>query len=332
VTSALRPDRRRLLLAPAAAALCLRVGAEGTVRAYRIGVLGPDGSDASGPTWEAFVDELSQRGYVQGRNLVLERRFGEGDRIDLLDRYAAELVAQKVDLIYAVRGNASALAAKKATATVPIVFYSSNDPVGVGLVSSLPRPGGNVTGNATLGSDVVAKGLELLAQAAGKLTQFVLFVPAGIRALGWFAKSEAALVEAGARLGAKAHFVEVREVDEMAALVQRLERQGIDAALLFDFPLFRPHQERIAALFIEHRLPSYGYARAGFLLHHDVSRPQLARNAAAYVDRILKGARPADLPVEQVKVFQLAINLKTAKALGLTIPPSLMLRADEVIE
>jgi putative ABC transport system substrate-binding protein len=325
-------DRRHATAALLCALGSWDAGAQASGRLHRVGVLGVDSSDGSGLVWEAFVDELAKRGYIEGRNLVLERRFGEHDRVELLEPRAAELVASKVDVIYAAGGVVSALAAKRATSTIPIVFFSAGDPVAVGLVQTLARPGGNVTGNATQGVDIVSKGLQILAEASGRMTQFVLFLPAGMRSQVGFARTESLLSEAGARLGAKARFVEVTDVEQIGAQLRMLAREGVDAVLLFDFPMFRAHMDRIAALLIERKLPSYGYARAGFLMHYDMSRPRLARSAAGYVDRILKGAKPAELPVEQVNVFELVINLKTAKAIGLTVPKSLLLRADEVIE
>lgn len=326
-------DRRRAAAALLCAGTWLHAHAQATraSRPRRIGVLGPDPSDGSGLVWDAFVDELARRGHVEGRNVVFERRFGEGDRADLLALRAGELVAANVDVIYAARGTASALAAKQATAAIPIVFYSANDPVGTGLVAELARPGGNITGTATQGTEVISKGLQILAEAIGRMAQFVLFLPVGVRSQTGFARTEGLLGEAAARLGARARFVEVADVEQLGEQLRVLVREGVDAVLLFDFPVFRPHLERIALLLIERRLPSYGYARAGFLLHYDVSRPQLARAAAVYVDRILRGAKPAELPVEQVSVFELVINLRTARSLGLNVPRSLLVRADEVI-
>jgi len=332
VNRELAPDRRRATAALLCAAAGVRAPAQGVGARRRIGALCPDPSDCSGAVWDAFVDELARRGHVEGRTVVFERRSGEGDRADTLTQGAAELVASKVDVIYAARGTASALVAKRATTSIPIVFFSANDPVGAGLVKSLAQPGGNVTGNATQGTEIVSKGLQLLAEAAGRMTQFVLFLPVGVRSQAGFARTEAQLAAAAARLGAKARFVEVADVAQLAGLLPGLVREGVDAVLLFDFPLFRPHHERIAALLIERRLPSYGYARAGFLLHYDISRLQLARSAAAYVDRVLRGAKPAELPVEQPNVFELVINLKTARALKLSVPKSLQLLATEVIE
>jgi putative ABC transport system substrate-binding protein len=325
--------KRRWLLHQLLAGLAAPAWAQPAREPRRVvGVLGHDASDGSGPVWDAFVDELARRGFVEGRNLRFERRFAEDPRVNLLDRHAAELAALGVDVIYALGGSPSALAARRATARIPIVFFAAPDPVASGLVASLARPGGNVTGTSTLGLEIVGKGLQYLAEAVGSIRRFVMFLPEGARGQSWFARSEAAIVEAGGRFGAMAAFVEVRDFDHLSAWLSGPERRGVDAVMLFDFPVFRPHLSDIAALLVTHRLPSYGWAQAGFLLNYDVSRLSLARGAAAYVERILKGARPADLPVEQVREFELAINLRTARALGLNIPSTLLARADTLIE
>ena len=327
--------RRRAVMAgvisAAAGAAPRRALAQAVVAVRRVGVLAPDASDLQGPLWEAFVDELARRGHVEGRTLVLERRFGQGDDPALVERLAAELVALKVDVIYAARGSMSALAAKKATASIPVVFYSSGDPVNLGLVASLGRPGGNLTGNSVQGFDTLSKGLQLLAEAVGKLSAIACMLPRGARAQPWFATLDRVLGQAAKALGARFEFVEVASIIDMPAIVKRLARERFDAAMVSDFPPFRPHMARIAALFAEHRLPTFGSAFDGFLLHYGEPRLLLARMAAGYVDKILAGAKPADLPVEQISTFEFVINLKTARALGLTIPQSLLLRADEVI-
>lgn len=306
--------------------------AQSARRVYRVGVLGPDASDGEGLVWDAFVDELAKRGYVAGRNLVLEMRLGQGDRPEQLDKLAAELAALKPDLIYAARGTLSALAAKRATTTIPIVFYSSGDPVAMGLVASLARPGGNVTGNSVQGFDLVTKAVELLAETLPKVQRIAYLQPEGSRAMPWYPQLLRSMESAARARGATVEFIDVASIDAIEALVARLARQHFDAAIVVDFPLFRPHLERIAELFIRHRLPAYGNAHDGFLMHYGEQRLTLARMAAAYVDRILKGARPAELPVEQISTFEMVINLKTARALGLSVPAAVMLRASRVIE
>jgi putative ABC transport system substrate-binding protein len=298
----------------------------------RVGVLAPDLWDRDSPEWNEFVAELARRGYVEGRNLVFERRFGDSGRLDLLEMFAAELVGLKVDVIYATRGTAVALAAKRATTTTPIVFYSSADPVGMGLVASLPRPGGNLTGSSIQERVVSSKSLQFLAEAVGRLSGIAYVQPRGTRSLPWFPAFEADLTTTAKGLGATIEFFDVEAVAEIEPLVKRLVRQGVNAAMVEEYSLFRPQLNRIATLFVAHRLPTHGNARAGFLLHYQVRSLILARMAATKVDRILHGARPSELPIEQASEFELVVNLKTAKALGLTIPQSLLLRADEVIQ
>ena len=331
------PRRRRVAAALAAAASSLwtvsRLAmAQPAPKMHRIGVLGPDVSDGQGHVWNAFVDELARRGHVEGRNLVFEKRFGQGDRAELVDRLAAELVALKPDVIYAARGSFSALAAKRATATIPIVFYSSGDPVGMGLVASLARPGGNLTGTSVQGFDIIAKALQLLVEALGKPSRVAYLAPTGTRQAPWFGGLEATLNRSAQALALKVEFVDVPSVDALEPIIRQLVRDRVDVAIVSDFPLFRPQLEHIAELFIKHRLPAYGDAYSGFLMHYGEQRVKLARMAAAYVDRVLAGTKPADLPVEQLSTFELVINQRTAKALGLSVPVALLLRADEVIQ
>ncbi len=309
-----------------------RLAAQLARKVVRVGVLGPDVSDGEGLVWDAFVDELAQRGYVQGRNLVLELRLGQGDRPEQLDRLAAELVALKPDVIYAARGTVSALAAKRATSTIPIVFYSSGDPVAMGLVASLARPGGNVTGNSVQGFDLVGKAIELLTEMLPKVQRIAYLQPEGSRAMPWYPQLLRSMESTARARGVTVEFIDVAGIDALEALIARLARQRYDAAIVVDFPLFRPHLERIAELFIQHRLPAYGNANDGFLMHYGEQRLKLARMAAVYVDRILQGAKPAELPVEQISTFEMVINLKTARALGLNVPAAVMLRASRVIE
>jgi putative tryptophan/tyrosine transport system substrate-binding protein len=298
----------------------------------RIGVLCPDVSDGTGPLWDMFVEELARRGHVEGRQVSFVKRCGREDSVELLAKAAAELVALKVDLIYAARGTASALAAKNATKSIPVVFFSSADPVGLGVVESLARPGGNLTGSAVPVFDTVRKGIELLAEMVPGLRQFAFFRPPGTQSLPWMRRTEEVLRAAAQRLALQARFVDVEWVQQMPALIAEAARQGPTAMVLFDFPMFRPELQRIASVCIEHRQPSYGSTYAGFLLDYGEPRYDVARTAAAYVDRILRGARPADLPVEQVSTYHLIINLRTARAIGLKVPPAVLLRATEVLE
>ncbi len=320
------------------AAVAYPASAMGPVRAapaskvYRIAVLDPDPASFAGQ-WHEFVAELARRGYVEGRNVSFERRFGEELRPDVVARLALDLVALKPDVIYAAHGTLSALALKKATKTIPIVFYSSGDPVGTGLVASLARPGGNLTGNAISSFETFPKSLQYLKEILGKLSRVVEIQTLGTRELPWFAQMDAAVMAAAGRLGAKFEYVDVSSMEDVEREVARLAREGVDAVTFGggNAPQFRPHMRRIAALFVEHRLPSIGDPEEGFLLQYQPNFAHIARKSAEYVDRILRGARVADLPVEQVSEFELSINRKTADAIGLKIPGPILLRADRVI-
>lgn len=334
--------RRPLLAAALVPALSIwpgSAGAQTVARVYRVGVLFPDPAEADSESWHTFVDELARRGYVEGRTLHFEKRFAKVYNPAQLDQLAVELARLAPDLIYAELGTQSALAAKKATATIPIVFYSSADPVGLGLVASLARPGGNLTGNAILSYIIEPKTLQLLVEAVGKRKRIAYICQAGTRRLVWFPKFAAAMTAAAEALGANLQFVDYETDDQIDDIVTRLVTEGVDAAYLSG-PLRdrgRSAQRRVAEIFIAHHLPTAGDpssedADDGLLLRYRAAGEALARTAAEYVDRILKGAKPADLPVQQPTRFELTLNLKTAKALGLTIPPALLLRADRIIE
>jgi putative ABC transport system substrate-binding protein len=302
-------------------------------RTWRIGVLGAvGGGGGDGPYWPAFVDELHRRGRSEGRDFTLVRRYAEPGDLATLAQMATELVAMRVDLIYAIDGSPSALAARRATQTIPIVFFSSADPVGLGLVRELSRPGGNATGSMPMAYESAAKGLEILAELLRLMRHAVFFLPRGQRAAPWIAGLERALQRTASRLAARLSFVEHASADELLAGLPALVRQGVDAVMLFDFPPFQEKSDRIAEALIAHKLPSYGHAAGGFLLQITQDRHQLARNSARHVDRILDGARPAELPVDQLSVHQLVINLRTARAIGLRIPRAVLARAAEVIE
>jgi putative tryptophan/tyrosine transport system substrate-binding protein len=268
---------------------------------------------------EAFLQGLRDLGYVEGRNVVIEYRSAEG-KLERLPALAAELVALQVDVIVA-GGPAHALAAKQATRTIPIVFAAAADPVTDGLVTSLARPGGNVTGLSNLGSNLVGKGLEQLTQAVPGVSRVaVLWQPGAFG--GRTEKDMLKEVEVAApALGVRLQFVEARGLlgNDQGA------RGCSDCAA-----------KQIVGLAMRHRLPMASefreFAVAGGLISYGPSLTDLARRAAVYVDKILKGAKPGDLPIQQPTKFELVVNLKTAKALGLTIPQTLLQRADQVIE
>lgn len=300
-------------------------------RTQRIGVLFADQRDL-GTQWDFFVSELARRGLVAGRSIDFDiRTASNGDRQQLA-RLAEDLVRNKPDLIVAAGGSATAMAAKSATRDVPIVFLGSGDPVALGLVASLARPGGNITGVSSQTFDGYAKGLEILVQLAGGRKRVVAMDPIGESAKTYFPRYVEVLTATARSLDATIRFVEYESVDAVGPLVKALVEQGMDAAFFGDGPGHdAATNRRIADIFIEHRIPTVGIASDGMLLGYRAPWEDRLRTAAEYVDRILKGAKPGTLPVPQPISVGLAINLKTAKAIGVTIPQSILLRADQVI-
>ena len=292
----------------------------------RIGFLG----DAPVFLTEAFEQSLRELGYVEGQNVAIERRAPEWKQ-ERLPGLAAELVRMKVDVIVAANTRATE-AARQATSVIPIVFTVSGDPVAEGLVASLARPGGNLTGLATTSPELVGKQLEMLKAIVPKATRVAVLEnpaqPSHARAV------QQAEVAARA-LGVKLQALEARTPSEIEAAFATMSSQRVDGVLVLRDAEFRAHRSQIVALAAKRRLPAvYGLreeAEAGGLVAYGASVPELFRRAATYVDKILKGAKPAELPVEQPTKFELVINLKTAKALGLTIPSSLIVQADQVI-
>jgi putative ABC transport system substrate-binding protein len=285
-------------------------------------------------TREAFLQGLRDLAYVEGRNVVIEYRDAEG-KLERLPALAAELVTLTVDVIVAV-STPQVLAAKQATKTIPIVFASAADPVTSGLVTSLARPGGNVTGLSFLAPELVGKRLEQLTQAVPGVTRVaVLWQPGGHGERT--AKDMLKEAEAAARaLGVRLRFVEVGGPADFDRAFADMTRAHADALTVLSSTLLFVERRRLVDLAAKNRLPavytSREYVDAGGLIAYGPALADLFRRAATYVDKILKGAKPADLPVEQPTKFELVINLKTAKALGLTIPQSLLGRADEVIQ
>ena len=282
----------------------------------------------------AFRQGARERGYVEGQNLFIEYRPAEG-QLDRFPALAADLVRLKVDLI--VAGSTSAArAAQKATTTIPIVAPTMGDPIGDGLVASLARPGGNITGLTFLGPELAPKRLELLKEALPKMSRLVgIWHPGSLSERT--AKDMLSQTETAARtLGVHLELVEVRSPDEIDRAFSTMARQRPDAFVMFPSVMFFIERRRVIDLAQKHRLPSIYVSREfvdlGGLISYGASIADLFRRTAVYVDKILKGAKPVDLPVEQPTKFELIINLKTAKALGLTIPQSLLQRADEVIQ
>ena len=288
---------------------------------------------------DLFVQELRELGYVEGQNILIEWRCAEDATPARVRELAIELVQLPVD-VFVGQASAGPLAAMQATRTIPIVFLNVADPVAVGLVATLARPGGNVTGvSAQVGLEFHTKQLQLLVEAVPGVTRVaVLLHGAFIRALpvAFWAPLQHVLEETARSLGVHLQMVEVEAADELEGAFAAMTREGAEALLLLSGPFVSMHRRRIAELAVQHRLPSMHLARgpveAGGLMSYAASGRDMNRRGAAYVDRILKGTKPADLPVEQPTKFELVINLKTAKALGLTIPPTLLFQADEVIQ
>jgi putative ABC transport system substrate-binding protein len=318
----------------AAAALCilsvpLLSDAQQPAKVPRVGYLTPTSQPVRE---EIFRQELRRLGYVEGRNIAMEYRSANG-RFERLPDLAAELVGLKVDLIVAVVTQA-ALDARRATGTTPIVMVGVSDPVGSGLVASLARPGGNVTGTSSLAADVVGKQLELLHEIFPKASRVAaLWNPAN----PVFQKLQLAEVKAAAaKLRVQLQFVEARTPGDLDRAFAAMARERPGALLVLGDPMFGSNFARIAALAIKHRLPAVGGSResaeAGALVTYGPDYSEAYQRAAAYVDKILKGGRPGELPVEQTTKFELVVNAKTARAIGVTIPPSVVMRADKVVE
>ncbi len=314
-----------LLAAPIAAE------AQAPAKVPRIGFLGAVWPTDDTDRLEAFRQGLRELGYVEGQNIVIEYRFGEG-RPERLPALAAELVRLKVDVI--VTGGPSAHeAAKQATSTIPIVVAVTGDPVAAGLVASVARPGGNITGLASMAPELVGKQLELLKEVAPKVSRVAVLRNPSNQGHPFVLRQ----AEGAARaLGVQLHILQARTPPEIEAAFAAMSRQRAGGVLVLRDGLFIAQRTQIAALAAKNRLPAmYGLreeAEAGGLMAYGASVPHMYRRAATYVDKILKGAKPADLPVEQPTRFELVINMKTAKALGIKFPQSILIRADQVIQ
>ncbi len=307
----------------------LAADAQPAGKVWRIGILG---NTPASTAWEAFRQSLRQHGYVEGQNIVVEARWSEG-RIERFPGLAAELVRLKVDVIVAA-STPGVQAAKQATSTIPIVIAAAADPVGMGLVASLARPGGNVTGLSFLSTlDTRGKWLEILKEAVPKVSR-VAFLWNSTSPIE--ARSLDAMQTPARALGLALRPVEARGPNEFEGAFAVMTRDHADALIAMDSHLNVTYRTPIVALAAKHQLPAmYGFrefVEAGGLMSYGPDLSENFRRAAVYVDKILKGAKPGDLPVEQPTKFELVINLKTAKALGLTIPQSILIRADEVIQ
>ena len=302
-------------------------GAQSAARIHRIAVLGNENN----PPWEGFRQGLRDLGYIDGRNVTIEWRWSEG-KTDRLPSLATELVALKPDVIVA-SGTQAVRAAKQVTGAIPIVMTTASYPDKVGLVESLSRPGGNVTGLSNASPDLSGKKLELLKEIAPK-TSRVAVVSNPANPVEILAVKE--LVAVAVVLGLEIQSVEVRSPDDFSAAFAALSSRRVHALLALGNPVNFRGRQLIAEFALKNRLPSMYdeglFVEAGGLISYAPSFTDLFRRAATYVDKILKGAKPSDLPVEQPTKFELVINVRTATILGLTVPPSLRLRADRIIE
>jgi putative ABC transport system substrate-binding protein len=314
-----------------AAAWPLGARAQRSSKVYRIGVLETTSMSLNAANLDAFRQGLRERGYVEGQNFVIEYRSADG-RGERFPGLAAELIRLNVDLIL-TRGTPAAQAAKKATESIPIVMAASGEPVVSGLVTSLARPGKNVTGLSALTQQLQAKRLALFKEMLPGMTRIAALTNMSnpILSAEWHDTEMA-----GGALGVQTLLVDVRRPEDIARAFDTATRERADAAVVSIDTVTQSTRVSIVEFAAKHRLPAIYSSRefvdAGGLISYGVSFPDLYRRAATYVDKILSGARPGDLPVEQPTKFELVINLTTAKALGLEIPPSLLARADEVIE
>jgi ABC-type uncharacterized transport system substrate-binding protein len=308
----------------------LTAEAQTAEKLYQVGLL----STGSGPTWRdqwaPFIEAMRELHYIEGRNLVLRPAFGDG-RAERLPALAADLVRAQVDVIVTTGGPA-VVAAQRATSSIPIVMMVVTDPVAQGLAASLARPGGNVTGLTSLVPGLSQKYVELLREVLPTASQFTVVVsPANPPP-----EQRRELEEAGRVLGVAVSIVQVSGPDDFADVLVRAKQDGAAGIIVPSDPVTFLHRRALAHLALQYRLPgiywSREYVEEGGLMTYSANLADLRRRAATYVDKILRGVRPADLPIEQPTRFELVLNLKTAQALGLTLPPTLLFQADEVIK
>jgi putative ABC transport system substrate-binding protein len=311
-------------------ALCLPIQAQPQAKIPKIGYLGVRPA-ASDPGPEEFSREFRALGYVEGKNLVFEYRSAD-DKLDRLPELADELLRLKVDVLLA-SATPAAVAAKNATRTIPIVFYGGFDPVALGLVDSLARPGGNVTGFTSIAVALAGKRLELLKEILPKLSRVaVLWDPQNPGSAQQWKESQLPARELGLQL----HSIEVSGADKFAAAFKEAMKAPSAAVAVMASPFFYSNQKQLADLAIKNRLPAIypreEFVAGGGLMSYGSDRAESFRRAAVFVDKILKGTKPADIPVEQPTKFELVINMQAAKQIALTIPPNVLARADRVIK
>jgi putative ABC transport system substrate-binding protein len=318
------------LLTTALLSIAPFVDAQQPKKVPRIGYLAGSTPDAQSARIEAFRQGLREPGYVEGKNIVFEYRYAEG-KLERLPALAAELVRLKVDVILTA-GPPATRAAKEATVTIPIVMAQDTDPVGNGFIASLARPGGNITGLATLAPEISGKQLELLKEIVLRLSRVAVL---GTSTRPGTAQSLREVELAAGAFGVKLQYLDVLNSKDIETAFRAASKGRAEAVLALASPVFSSQRTQIADLAVKSRLPAIypqsEWVEDGGLMTYGVSYIDLYRRAATYVDKILKGAKPGDLPVEQPKKFELFINLKAAKQIGLTIPPNVLARADKVI-
>ena len=298
-------------------------------KVWRVGFLSLSAASLTSPYSNAFLKGMRELGYVEGKNLVIEWRFADG-KLERLPGLAAELVRLKVDVM--VAGGSPAIgAAQKATTTIPIVMTPAGDPVGSGFVKSLARPGGNITGLSVMSGDTGAKLLELLRSVVPKLSRVAVLTPSTT-----YSPISKGVQDGAQKAGVKTLVVEASTPQDIENAFAMMVREKADAVIVGSPTTFAQQHRQIAELALKYRLPSMFqdrvYVEAGGLMSYGTKFTDVYLRAASYVDKILKGAKPGDRPVEQPVSFELVVNLKTAKAIGLTIPQTILLRADEVIQ
>jgi putative ABC transport system substrate-binding protein len=311
-------------------ALCFPVEAQQPTKIPRIGYLIATSPSVIAARIEAFRQGLHELGYVEGKNIVIDYRYAEG-KLDRLPALAAELVRLKVDVIVTA-GPTDTKTAKEATRTIPIVMTWDYDPVGSGFVTSLARPGGNITGLSMLAPELSGKQLELLKETVPKVSRVAVLSPS---TQPGYAEVLREMDLAAGTLKMKLQYFDVKSLKDIESAFQAAAKGRAGAVLVLQSPVTGSHRKQIADLAVKSRLPTI-YPRSDFvedggLMSYGTSFVDLSRRAATYVDKILKGAKPADLPVEQPTKFEFIINLKAAKQIGLTIPPNVLARADRVI-
>ena len=310
--------------------LAFPVAAQQPTKIPLIGYLAASSLSALAARTEAFQQGLRELGYVEGKNIVIQYRSAEG-KLDRLPALAAELVRLKVDVVVTT-GPAVIHPTKEATSTIPIVMAFDNDPVGNGFVASLARPGGNITGMSTLAPEISGKQLEILKEIVPKLSRVAVL---GSSTLAGNAQALKELELAAGAFGVKVQYLDVRGPKDIETVFRAASKGRADAVVVLTSTVFNPYRTEIADLAVKNRLPAIystlEFVEAGGLMTYGVSLTDLYRRAATYVDKILKGRKPADLPVEQPIKFEFIVNLKAAKQIGLTIPPNVLVRADKVI-